>query len=102
MRCDSCDSKGVIVLNWADAPEEYALCLCPMGRQMRRQDNTGRRTVPLWEVWAAAHQVEPERVWRLEDVLSVEELQARGFSRVAVEVASQDSALMAASRRLVR
>jgi hypothetical protein len=78
MDCDICAGKGLVTLNWADAPPEYAVCLCQQGLAMRV---TRDGSFALWEVWAAREGVDPSRVWRLEDVLTPEELRERGVGQ---------------------
>lgn len=72
--CATCGDKGVIRLNFQEG-DEYGLCLCRAGEDMRR----GR----LWELWCAREGVDPAKVSRLEDVLTKEELAARGFQELS-------------------
>jgi hypothetical protein len=48
-----CNGKGLIRLNWSDAPDDFAVCLCHVGLDMRAEVNNGKATVPLWHVWCA-------------------------------------------------
>jgi hypothetical protein len=83
MACASCGDKGIIRVNWLDAPEDFALCLCATGLLMRRTVNVSAKVThdgyPLWMAWAERERVDPERVWGIEDVLDSDELTARGF-----------------------
>ena len=80
MTCTNCGDKGLTVLNWTDADPDYAICLCPVGQQLRSTRNaTKGNCSPLWQVWCALHQVDPARVLLLESVHSAEELAFLGF-----------------------
>jgi hypothetical protein len=80
MDCDVCHGKGLVTLNWADAEPDYALCLCPVGLDMRGEVGPGKRQpFALWQVWAARAQVDPSRIVLLEEALTPSELQACGF-----------------------
>lgn len=97
--CSSCADKGLIRVNWSDAPEDYALCLCTVGQQMRSPRNISVKRVtegfPLWMLWCQRERVDPSRIVRMEDVLTVEELAARGF----LTPTAGDDAIAAAVRR---
>lgn len=97
MTCPVCAGKGLVRLNWADAAEEYAVCLCDVGQALRSTQNYQAIVVPLWQVWAAREHVDPSRIVMLEDVLTVEELAERGF-RVAPDADTREAALLAAGR----
>ena len=94
--CVHCADKGLTCLNWADAPEDYAVCLCKAGQLMRQTGNHRKATVPLWRVWCAKWQVDPERVLLIEDVLSADELRARGL--VVEPAGDREERLLKAAR----
>src|SRR6185437_9714474 len=52
MSCETCGDKGITRLNWADHAEEYSVCLCPAGLELRKAENSGKTCVPLWVLWA--------------------------------------------------
>lgn len=80
--CTTCSDKGIVRLNWADAPEDFALCLCAAGRWYRSDKNAGRHTDGCgWQVWCAREQIEPSRIFLLEEVLTAEELRAAGLAK---------------------
>jgi hypothetical protein len=98
--CPHCGGIGLIWINWADyeGPREIAVCLCSKGLQLRSTKNAGKETgVAAWQVWAYGQGLDPERIYMLEDVLSPEDLQARGFGAVAAP-ADREAALLAASK----
>lgn len=99
MPCGTCSDKGVVTVNWADAPTEYAVCLCPIGMDLRRRTNNGHATPPYWLAWAAREQVDPKTVVMLEDVLEPDELRERGL--MAAPVSAID-AIAAAGRNRSR
>jgi hypothetical protein len=76
----------------------FAVCLCVAGRALRHRENCGRKVVPLWRVWCARHQVSTERVRRLEDVVTPEQLQEAGFSEPVLSMPSREAALLAAGK----
>lgn len=98
--CDVCEGKGLVVLNWSDAPQDYAICLCSVGMQMRVTRNAGRETgYALWQVWAAREQVDPSRIVKLEDVATAEEMAALGLSKPAdVGGMDREARLLAAGK----
>lgn len=100
MSCENCGDKGVTVLNWTDAPPDFAVCLCSTGLDMRATANEGKATVPLWRVWCAVHQVDPSRVLMLEAVHTPDELAALGFVQSAP--VDHQAALLAAGRKAKR
>ncbi len=97
MTCSVCAGKGLIRLNWADAPDEFALCLCAAGMAWRNNRNNGKPVPALWQVWCAQQQVDPSRVFKVEDVLTTDELAAQGLS--VAPVRSAEAALLAAGRK---
>jgi hypothetical protein len=85
MSCQVCADKGIVKLNWSDAPEDYGVCLCAVGRTMRETRNAGKRTdYALWQVWATREGIDPDRVLLLEDILTDEEMRECGFVRQVV------------------
>jgi hypothetical protein len=96
--CQTCADKGMIRLNWADADEDYAICVCSSGHALRRTQNNGRTVPALWEVWAAREQVSPSRIWLIEDVLTEDELRERGLSLPQTSSRSREAALLAAGK----
>jgi hypothetical protein len=94
--CEHC-VNGLRPLEWTD-PLEVAVCLCQAGQAYRQATNNGHAAVPLWQVWCAQHQVEPERVRLMEQVWSAEELTAAGL-RPAAAPANRAAALLAAGQR---
>jgi len=81
MSCETCADHGVVKVNWNDAPEDYAVCLCQAGRNLRVTTNGYAKSVtPLWLLWAAREQVDPARVVMLEDIATPEEMQVWGFA----------------------
>lgn len=98
--CAVCGDKGIIAVPWMDAPDDYAVCLCTTGRGLRVTTNCRAACAALWQVWAAREQIDPLRVFMLEDILTPEELTARGFGppSVGTPVESRAAALLSASR----
>jgi hypothetical protein len=84
-------------LNWADAPDDFAVCLCHVGVEMRCTVNEGRETSPLWLVWCAQNQVDPERVFMVEDVLTADEMAERGLVNAPTD--TRQSTLLTAARK---
>ena len=81
MSCALCGDKGVVVVNWADAPREFAVCLCPVGKSLRETQNAYTTDqVPRWRVWAAREGIDPDTMHLLEDVLTEAEQRASGFA----------------------
>lgn len=99
MTCGTCGDRGVVRLNWADAPEEYAVCLCEAGLHLRHATNDHRAVEPLWLVWAAREGVPLASMCMVEDVLTEEELRARGLKRPAhPTTVAREAALLAAGK----
>ena len=96
--CSSCADKGLIRLNWADASEEYALCLCAAGQAWRKSENNGKSTNPYWHIWCAERGIDHAKVWCIEDVLTAAELAERGFSKAVAVAESRETALLRASK----
>jgi histidinol phosphatase-like enzyme len=97
MSCANCADNGLTRLNWADAPDDFAVCLCHVGLDMRVDQNNGKPAPPLWRVWCAKHQVSPERVFMVEDVLTAEEMAERGL--VKAPTGTRESTLLTAAKR---
>jgi hypothetical protein len=99
MNCNTCEGRGIIRLEWADTPVvEFAVCLCASGLAMRRATNEGRVVAPLWQVWCAREQVDPDLVFMVEDVLTGDELRERMLG-VPAPMANREAALLARSRK---
>ncbi len=83
MTCPSCNDKGVFKISYHDgAVPDYALCLCAAGERMRKADNCGKPCAAQWEVWAHQQGIDPARVAPMEDLLTDEEMAARGFTEL--------------------
>jgi hypothetical protein len=90
---------GVIRVPWSDAPDDFAICLCRAGAEMRNGRNVKQTEFALWQLWAAREQIDPSRVFFLEEVLTPQELSERGFSMPARPTAvAREAALMAAGK----
>jgi hypothetical protein len=103
--CPTCADKGLLRLPWDDDAEPgIGVCLCPAAAWYRSNKNAGKTvSVYGWQVWCAREQVDPARVYLLEDVLSAEELAEEGLT-VQPKGAGQDreAALLAAARKPAR
>jgi hypothetical protein len=98
MNCEVCGDLGMLVQPWTDAEPDFAICLCPAADWYRSDENRGRKVAAHgWQVWCAVHQVDPARVFRLEDIYSAKELAAVGLSVRRANVSSE-AALLAAGR----
>lgn len=101
MTCDHC-VNGLRPIEWSDAkpgePVDFAVCLCEHGQAYRRDTNEGHQTVPLWRVWCAIHQVDPSRVFLMEQVWTARELAAVGLGQAASPPA-RESVLLARGRK---
>lgn len=73
-----CNGSGVIRLRYHDgSPDEFGICLCATGQDMRSDLNGGKRTgFPLWQVWAYQQQIDPARIGMVEEFLDELELRA--------------------------
>lgn len=98
MTCETCSGLGLLIQEWTDAPHDFSICVCEAGQAWRRAENNGHKTVPQWLLWCARWQVEPERVFLLEDVYTGQELAAAGLSKPVVDF-NREAALLAAGRR---
>lgn len=101
MNCQSCADVGMIRVPWSNAPDDFAICLCDAGREMRNETNVKDTGYALWQVWAAKEQVDPSRVYCLEEILTPQEITERGFTMQPVQ-ATREAALLAAGRRKVK
>ncbi len=99
MTCQVCGGLGMLIQPWTDADPDYAICLCPASMWYRSDENAGRKTGYYgWQVWCAREQVDPARVFKLEDIYSAKELAAVGLSVRPVNF-SREAALLAAGKR---
>lgn len=76
MNC--CNGKGVVRFRFhSGEPDEYGICLCPAGLELRNDVNARRHTgYPLWNIWAAQRGIDFDRVGMLEEFLDELELAA--------------------------
>src|SRR5262245_10890274 len=77
MTCPVCQDHGAVRVRYLDGtPDDYALCLCPVGLGLRLDiDGRGRRTkTPRWMPWAAALGLPFDRVGFLEDLIDPADL----------------------------
>ena len=99
MRCAVCQDHGMLLQVWTDAEPDYAICLCPAAAWARSDLNAGKHTGSFgWQVWCARWQVDPARVYRLEEIYTPAELAAVGVL-LAPLTEDHEAALLAASRR---
>lgn len=99
MNCEVCGDLGMLVLEWADAPYDFAICLCPAATWYRSNENAGRTVSAFgWQVWCAIYGVDQARVFKLEAVYSATELAAVGLSVQSQVAVSRAAALLAAGR----
>lgn len=96
--CAHCGDLGMAIQEWTDAPHDFAVCVCRAGDQWRNDDNNGRTVTPAWRVWCAREQVDPSRVFMLEDIYTAQELAAAGLSRQVADI-NREARLLASSRR---
>jgi hypothetical protein len=98
-----CGGKGIVVLNWSDAPHDYAVCLCETGERYRMDRNHGRRVTPQWAIWCAREGIAPSRMYLLEEALTAEELAEAGFGNLDRQTPrSREAALLEAGKRSSR
>lgn len=103
MTCKSCGDFGICVIFYEDNSTVYAICLCLAGEHWRRtQTFKGERTDPLWHVWAHQHGVPYSKIRMLEDAVTPEELQARGFTELSAAGSMDAIAAAARSRKVSR
>lgn len=101
MTCQTCGDRGVVRVNWKDADEDYAVCLCLVGAGLRSTTNAGKPCEPGWRVWAAQRSVHPDRITMLEDVLTPDELAVKGFQELSA-ASAMDAIVAAAQARSPR
>src|SRR4051812_23335808 len=101
MTCPICSDRGLLIQDWTDAPPDFAICCCPAAAWYRSDANAGKQTGYFgWQVWCAVQQVDPERVFRLEEIYSAAELAKVGLSVPGQGgTGSREAALLAAGRR---
>lgn len=103
MNCQSCADVGIIRVPWNNAPDDFAICLCAAGADMRSSRSRSQTAFALWQLWAARGQIDPSRVFLLEEILTPPELAQRGFvAAVQSPVAAQESVLLAVGKRKVK
>lgn len=80
MSCQACGDKGIIRLRYHDgSPDEFGVCVCQAARWYRSDMNAGAHTgIFGWQVWAYREQVDPSRVFLIEELLDDDEM-ARTF-----------------------
>lgn len=101
MICHSCGDKGMIRVPWTDdkAEDDFAICLCDVGQDMRNTRNAGKETgYALWQVWCAQNQVQPSRIYLMEEILTPAELAERGFGPASAVPVDREAALLAAGK----
>lgn len=101
MTCAVCADRGLLVQEWTDADPDFAVCLCEAGQRYRLDENWGHRVIPQWRLWCARYQVDPARVFLLEEIYSRKELAAVGLRPEPVRL-SREAALMATGKRAKR
>ena len=92
----------MIRVPWTENPDEddFAICLCRVGHDLRRTTNARRDTgYALWQVWCAQNQIQPSRIYFMEEVLTAQELAERGFQEPGkAQPQSREAALLAAGK----
>lgn len=101
MNCGVCGDRGLVKLNWADAEPDFGVCLCLEGLRMRVDRNNGNAVAPLWMLWCAREQVDPSRIFLLEEVLTPAELADKGLAKQA-EIETREAALLRIGKRSKR
>lgn len=101
MTCPACKDRGIVPFVDVTNPKAdtdvtaadllFAICCCPgVAHWLRSDENAGRLTGYYgWQVWAAVEQIDPSRVYLLEEILMPDELQAAGCGGVAPGVVEQ-------------
>lgn len=97
MSCGFCDDFGIWPVLYDNEPPHFALCLCPVGETWRRATNHGKAVNPLWHVWAAKNDIPHERIVKLEDYATPDELASFGFRELTAP-ADALTAIAAAAR----
>lgn len=83
MNCPSCQDAGIFRVAYHDgSPADFALCLCKAGELMRCCMNNGKPVTPQWALWAFRAGIPLEHVAPMEDLLTPEEMAARGFTEL--------------------
>jgi hypothetical protein len=102
--CPVCADKGLVRLPWDDDAEPgIGVCFCSAAAWYRSNKNAGKTvSVYGWQVWCAREQVDPARVYLLEDVLSAEELAEAGLAQPKAAQQDREAALLAAARKPAR
>lgn len=80
MTCQACQDKGIIRLRYHDGSlDEFGVCVCEAARWYRSDMNAGKHTGFFgWQVWAHREQIDPARVFLIEELLDADEI-ARQF-----------------------
>ena len=94
--CPVCADRGIVRVNWEDAPPDFAICVCGTGLSLRVDRNYTHVTAPLWHLWCAREGISQERVFLLEDVLTPDELTARGIPAAEPSDETRETALLRA------
>lgn len=108
MTCPSCNDHGVFRVHYyddhgpTDDPPDFALCLCKAGERMRLATNNGKPVTPQWQVWAFRQGIPLEHVAPMEDVLTPEEMAARGFTEITAAADALSAIAQAAKARSKR
>ena len=84
------------------SPDEFALCLCAAGMTMRCATNNGKEVSPHWHVWAHINGIDPTHVFPAEEILTDDELAARGLTMPTPDAYAREAALLAAGRKAKR
>jgi hypothetical protein len=105
MSCEACVDMGLVPFVETDNPKTapeidrddlcFAICLCPVGQAYRKGTNNGKRVPAFWRVWCAREQIDPSRVFRVEDVYSREQLAAVGLVTQPASLENRRAALLA-------
>jgi hypothetical protein len=99
--CGLCGDKGIVrVCYHSGEPEDFGVCVCPIGRHLLETRNAWTDTgIALWQVWASREQIPVERIFDLWDLMPADEL---GGGKPISIVKSRESALLNASRKKPR
>lgn len=97
MTCPVC-IDGLLIVEWTDAPHDFAVCLCAAGQEWRCTTNNGHTVPAQWRVWCAKHGIDPKRMFMAEQVWTRDELAAVGLVAEAAQI-DRAAALLAAGRR---
>lgn len=103
MTCPSCNGVGVFRVAYKDgSPSDFALCLCKVGEVMRCATNNGKPVTPQWQVWAFRNGIPIEHVAPMEDLLTADEMAARGFKELTTQADALSAIAAAAKARSTR